>query len=68
MQTWEYIFVRVDMARGTRRPRYVNGEQLQNWKQGVSISEYANELGSQGWELIGSSVAGFELIFKRPKA
>ncbi len=67
MQTWEYLFVRVDMARNSRRPRAVNGEQLQNWKQGPTIIEFANELGEQGWELIGASVAGFEFVFKRPK-
>ena len=67
MQQWEYLFVSSDMARNARRPRRVNGEQLHNWKQGPTMVEYANHLGEDGWELIGSSVAGFELIFKRPK-
>ena len=67
MQKWEYLFVSVDMVRGKRRPRGVNGLKLHNWKQGPTIANYANQLGEEGWELIGSSVASFELVFKRLK-
>jgi hypothetical protein len=65
MQRWEYLFV--DVAR-TGEVYSVNGQTVvhQKWLRYV----YANQLGSQGWELVGtvsSESSTYQLIFKRPK-
>ena len=51
-QNWEYQEV-VFRDYGGFRPRYVNGEELAGWKDGPTIHEYLNQLGSDGWELAG---------------
>ncbi len=65
MQQWEYLFV--DVAR-TGEIYSVNGQNViyQKWLRYV----YANQLGNQGWELVGtvsSDSSIYQLIFKRPK-
>ena len=35
------------------RPRYVNGEERASWKNSPVIHEYLNQLGEEGWELVG---------------
>jgi hypothetical protein len=37
---------------GGFRPRYVNGEEVKQWKWAPLIHEYLNHLGEQGWELV----------------
>ena len=68
MQRWEYLFV--DVAR-TGEVYSVNGQSViyQKWLRYV----YANQLGNQGWELVGTvnppsnDTTPYQLIFKRPK-
>jgi hypothetical protein len=38
---------------GGYRPRYVNGQELRDWKKAPPIHEYLNQLGEEGWELSG---------------
>jgi hypothetical protein len=51
-QAWEYQEVVFRDYDGFR-PRYVNGEELADWKDGPHIHEYLNQLGAEGWELAG---------------
>ena len=73
MQQWEYLFVQVQALNGgftNHKPRYVNGKELENWREGPSIDEYANLLGEDGWELVSFThiQASISLMsFMRPK-
>ena len=49
---WEYMEV-VFRDYGGYRPRYVNGEEQADWKREAVIHEYLNQLGEEGWELVG---------------
>jgi hypothetical protein len=51
-QAWEVREV-VFRDYGGYRPRYVNGEELDGWKNGPLLHEYLNQLGAEGWELAG---------------
>ncbi len=77
MQKWDYLFIVVDSenVHDPGRPRYVNGQELPNWKQGQSIFGVMNQLQWQGWELVSGGL-GYPIkkqlsqnpiIFKRPK-
>ena len=68
MQKWEYLFVGFTPHNNTQYPWAVNGHEIKNWKQGVTLVEYCNELGEQGWELVGEAEHTGCLIFKRPEA
>jgi len=52
VQSWEVREV-VFRDYGGYRARYVNGEELEGWKDGPVIHEYLNRLGAEGWELAG---------------
>ena len=56
MQKWEYLFAvaEVHAAWGEEiwRPRWVNGEELREWKRGPTVQQFANQLGQEGWELV----------------
>ncbi len=67
MQKWEYNFVRCEFPTllGTRRwedfkPRYVNGQELSDWKHG-DLCGFISWMGDQGWELVSvpSEVVGY---------
>ena len=49
---WEYMEVVFRDYRGYRA-HYVNGEEQVGWKDAPPIQEYLNQLGEQGWELVG---------------
>ncbi len=78
MQKWEYLFVTADKGdKDMTRPRWVNGQELPSWKKGPTFTEFANQMGEQGWELVAApyteasgaygSTGNRRLIFKRPK-
>jgi hypothetical protein len=67
---WEYMEV-VFRDYGGYRPRFVNGEEQSGWKRAPLIHEYLNQVGEEGWELVG--VGGrhndqMPAYFKRGKA
>jgi hypothetical protein len=49
---WEYMEV-VFRDYGGYRPRYVNGQEQPAWKRAPVIYEYLNQVGAEGWELVG---------------
>lgn len=75
MQRWEYTFVSCSYADGSWFPTYVNEHKVENWRQGMTIEQYANHLGREGWELVNLMITapgdkgkgeGYRLVFKRP--
>ena len=78
LQKWEYLFVLCEDTKEAWRPRYVNGQELRDWKRGSSQHEFSNQMGEQGWELVSSDLVltsnygqvglnAIRMIFKRPK-
>ncbi len=66
MQRWEYMHVVMDVgAKGRLVARSANWQELPDWKKGPLFSDYMNELGGQGWELV--AVEATRYIFKRPR-
>jgi hypothetical protein len=69
---WEYLSVTLSptgrQAEGQAQflPRWINGQELENWQQSSHYIEFMNQLGELGWELTASS--GNTLFFKRPKS
>ncbi len=61
MQKWEYLFVFAAIASGGGefRPRFANDQELDDWQAGPTLYEYANQLGSGGWELLASNPVVF---------
>ena len=72
MQKWEYCFVTADTEKDQWRARHVNDRELSDWKKGPTMSQYANQLGEEGWELVCSTFSGgmgyYKYVFKRAKA
>lgn len=67
---WEYMEV-VFRDYGGYRPRFVNGEEQGGWKRAVLIHEYLNQVGEEGWELVGVGGRHNDQMlayFKRAKA
>ena len=67
---WEYLEVVFRDYRGYR-PRLVNGDEQEGWKQAPVIHEYLNQLGEEGWELTGIGGRHNDEVpayLKRPKA
>lgn len=56
MPTWEYMRVQLDE----------NGDPVT--EPGISLDQYLEDAGAEGWELVTSFRAGAEthLVFKRP--
>ncbi len=55
-----------------------DGQELPDWKKQPTISEYSNQLGDQGWELVTLmseqyqfdpyiQTSYYQLVFKHPK-
>lgn len=78
MQKWEYLFLKAEIAHEDWRARYVNGEEIKNWQAGITLYDFANRLGEEGWELITAPYGytysephntlyeTYRLVFKRP--
>ena len=54
---WEYLSVCFRDYRGWR-PRHVDGSELSGWKNGPLIEKYLNQLGQDGWEMVGIVSSG----------
>ena len=77
MQKWDYLFIVVDQSNihDPGRPRYVNGQELPNWKQGESIFGVMNQLRWKGWEPVSfglgypvkRDLAQLPMVFRRAK-
>lgn len=73
MQKFEYLMLRCDYYDEVLYPRLIGGTELPNWKKNPPIHEYLNQLGEQGWELVGIPYQNIEqpsvrrFIFKRLK-
>jgi hypothetical protein len=75
MPLWEYLFLECDISSGSWLPRTVNGAELADWRNYPSISDYTNQLGAVGWEMIDLVVtprfffraSSLRCVFKRPK-
>ena len=69
MQKWEYLFLIPGHHKNQDYPYSVNGQELKNWKRGPNLYDYCNQLGEEGWELVGYTFPryGAYLTFKRPK-
>jgi hypothetical protein len=56
MRKWEYMFVVAETlgsyGEEIWRPRWVNGEELQDWKRGQGLHKFCNQIGGEGWELV----------------
>ena len=52
MQQWEYLYISCAYQNNGWRPAFANGKEVSGW-QTMTIYDYSNELGSEGWELVG---------------
>jgi hypothetical protein len=48
MREWDYLHIVSEEG----RPRYLNNQEIPNWRQGPSLFEAVNYLFRKGWELI----------------
>lgn len=71
MQRWEYLVVAIDLAGGDRPlVRWINGVEVESWKQGGQLHERLNQFGAEGWELVTTELFGTRvprMVFKRPQ-
>ncbi len=56
--------VRFDLTDHSLKPRFVDGQELPNWRDGPEMSEYIKRLMDEGWALTGT-LGGRELVFER---
>jgi hypothetical protein len=71
MQKWEYLTLQLDYSGGRATARSMNEQELRDWKR-TPLYLLMNQLGGEGWELVGAvgyhiSNGNIELCFKRPK-
>ena len=53
-----------------KRPRYIDGQEIPNWRHGPTVSETVNYLGAKGWMLWNGSAlwaGNGQLTFIRPQ-
>ena len=65
---WAYREVTIRDYRGWR-PRFVDGVEIDGWKDGPLFLDYLTRLGQEGWEMTGIVSSGRserEVYFKRP--
>ena len=75
MQKWEYLFVVCEYQNDDWRPKYMNGQELRDWKRGPSVSDFSNQIGADGWELVNlmtgvnqfGETKSYRLVFKRQR-
>lgn len=69
MQQWEYLVVMLDLAGGDRPlVRWINDQEVEQWKQGQPLHTRLNEFGAQGRKLVTAELFGTRLprlVFKR---
>lgn len=73
---WEYMTVIVAVQYGGAaeadlwRARFINGQEVENWKASPPVTQLMNQWGADGWELIGITPVPsgnlYRMIFKRP--
>ena len=75
MQKWEYMFVSAALKDKEWRIKKINGKEQAIGKTTITLYDYANQMGDEGWELISAPYTADEfnsptprLIFKRPKS
>jgi len=74
-QDLEYLLVSFQYHRGWR-PRFHNGQELDDWLVGPPVHEHIRQLAAQGWKLVAATSGermyaaadSYQLYFKRPKA
>ena len=73
-QELEYLLVSFQHHRGWR-PRFHNGQELDDWLDGPTVHEHIRQLAAQGWKLVAATSGermyaaadSYQLYFKRPK-
>ena len=75
MKKWEYMFVSAALKDKEWRIKKINGKEQAIGKTTITLYDYANQMGDEGWELISAPYTADEfnsatprLIFKRPKS
>jgi hypothetical protein len=64
-QQWEYLSVSWEFIRGELRPRF-KGDTPASESDGLTMIEYFNQLGRQGWELMSPPTPPLNTyLFKR---
>ncbi len=72
MQKWEYIYLAYlripsPTASNTYSSSWFLNGKAHTLPLDLDFYQYLNQLGSQGWELIGFDDVGHAYMFKRPK-
>ncbi len=52
-----------DVGDGTWKPRYVNGQEVQEWRAGPEMTEYIRDLINNGWRVV--SGVGDKYVFEK---
>jgi len=71
MKRWEYLFLTAEKFEKIWMPRFVDGQEISGWDTGLTLYDYANHLGSDGWELISvnwqakENMTHHRFVFKR---
>ncbi len=73
LRRWEYCFVACSPHEDEWRPRFINGQELSEWWSNPPIYDYANHLGSHGWEMVSINIGhdqegvttSYRVTFKR---
>jgi hypothetical protein len=56
--------VRADLADHILKPRFIDGQELPNWRDGPEMTDYIKQLAREGWQLVVRG-SGHEFIFER---
>lgn len=79
IQKWEYLFLGINVGNEYQlKVCSINGNDQKDWIKGISVYDYSNKLGEDGWEMVETSINEHNhpafhggglllLIFKRPK-